>query len=93
MFINNLLIIIIYNKYLLYYILYRYYFNFLLYRYFAKSYRKLFDIVISTSKMAAFTKAMQVSKGVNNVTKLFTNLTLSQNVNSISIPIFIPRFL
>lgn len=43
--------------------------------------------------MAAFTKAMQVSKGVNNVTKLFTNLTLSQNVNSISIPIFIPRFL
>ncbi|XP_043786638.1 39S ribosomal protein L47, mitochondrial [Apis laboriosa] len=41
--------------------------------------------------MAAFTKAMQVSKGVNNVTKLFTNLTLSQNVNSVSIPIFIPR--
>ncbi|XP_012221661.1 large ribosomal subunit protein uL29m [Linepithema humile] len=31
-------------------------------------------------KMAAFTKAMQVSRGVNNITKLFTNLSLTSNI-------------
>ncbi|CAL7952400.1 unnamed protein product [Xylocopa violacea] len=41
--------------------------------------------------MANFTKAVQLSKGVNNVTKLFTNLSLSQNVNSISGPLYIRR--
>ncbi|XP_003493579.1 39S ribosomal protein L47, mitochondrial isoform X1 [Bombus impatiens] len=41
--------------------------------------------------MAAFTKVIQISKGVNNVTKLFTNLVLSQNVNSVTTSMFIQR--
>ncbi|OAD58791.1 39S ribosomal protein L47, mitochondrial [Eufriesea mexicana] len=36
--------------------------------------------------MATFVKAVQISKSVNNVTRLFTNLILSQNVNSFSNP-------
>ncbi|XP_076753666.1 mitochondrial ribosomal protein L47 [Xylocopa sonorina] len=41
--------------------------------------------------MANFTKAVQLSKSVNNVTKLLTNLSLSQNVNLISGSAFIRR--
>ncbi|CAD1469800.1 unnamed protein product, partial [Heterotrigona itama] len=40
--------------------------------------------------MATFTKIVQISKAVNNVTKLFTNLILSQNINSRS-SMFIQR--
>ncbi|XP_076162966.1 mitochondrial ribosomal protein L47 [Ptiloglossa arizonensis] len=36
--------------------------------------------------MAGLTKAVQISKSVNNVTKLLTNFPLVQNVNSISSP-------
>nr|XP_034186866.1 39S ribosomal protein L47, mitochondrial [Osmia lignaria] len=41
--------------------------------------------------MAALTKAVQVSKTVNNVTKLFTTLSLSPIVSPISSPVYIRR--
>ncbi|KAK1127938.1 hypothetical protein K0M31_003432 [Melipona bicolor] len=41
--------------------------------------------------MATFTKIVQISRAVNNVTKLFTNLVLSQNINSVRSSMFIQR--
>ncbi|KZC08750.1 PREDICTED: 39S ribosomal protein L47, mitochondrial [Dufourea novaeangliae] len=41
--------------------------------------------------MAAFTKAIQISKSVNNVTKLLTNLSLTSNIHSIATPIHTQR--
>ena len=41
--------------------------------------------------MSALTKAVQISKSVNSVTKLFTNLSLNHNVSPISIPLYVRR--
>lgn len=43
-------------------------------------------------KMAAFTKAMQVSRCVNNITKLFTNLSLTSNIIASPRNMFLRRY-
>lgn len=45
-----------------------------------------------SEKMAAFTKVMQVSKGVNNITRLFTNLSLTSNIITSPRHVFLRRF-